>query len=141
MAAITLISEAQARKGGRFHYLGPQPECSECKLKSVCFNLEQGNLYEITEVRGQTHECALNEDRVRVVEIKKVAQRSVAPKKSAIEGIVITFQGQECGRMDCANYAGCHPGALMNGKKYSVIEIEGNAECLIGQELVLVKLF
>jgi uncharacterized protein (UPF0179 family) len=141
MAAITLISESQAVKGGRFHYLGPQPECAECKLKSVCFNLEQGILYEITAIRGQTHECILNEDRVRVVEIKKVAQMSTVPKKSAIEGSVITFQEPECGRMDCTNYAICHQNALRNGKKYSVIEIKGDADCLIGQDLVSVMLF
>jgi uncharacterized protein (UPF0179 family) len=141
MAAITLISESQAIKGGRFHYLGPQPECAECKLKSVCFNLEQGTLYEITAVRGQGHDCILNEDRVRVVEIKKIAQRTVVLKKSAIEGSVITFQEPECGRMDCVTYQTCHPSALKNGKKYTVIEINGSANCPVGQDLVLVLLF
>ncbi|MCL1978755.1 MAG: UPF0179 family protein [Methanomassiliicoccaceae archaeon] len=141
MAAITLISESQAKEGNKFYYLGPQSECRECRLKGVCFNLEKGSMYEITAVRDQTHECAFNEDRVRVVEIRKVAQRSAVPKKSAIEGSVITFQEQECGRMDCANYGRCRPCALENGKKYSVIEIEGDAECPAGETLVLVKLF
>jgi len=141
VAEITLISESHAKKGGRFHYLGPQPECAECKLKGVCFNVEQGILYEITAVRGQTHDCILNEDRVRVVEIKKVAQRSTVSKKSAIEGSVITFQEPECGRMDCVNYKICHTDAIKNGKKYSVIEIEDSAYCLEGHDLVLARLF
>jgi uncharacterized protein (UPF0179 family) len=141
MAAITLVSGSQAREGGRFYYMGPQSECRGCKLKGVCFNLEQGAMYEITAVRDQKHECEFNEDIVRVVEIKKVAQRAAVPKKSAIEGSVITFQKPECGRLDCENYRICHPYALDNGKKYSVIEIEGNAECPVGEGLVLVKLF
>ncbi|MCL1811552.1 MAG: UPF0179 family protein [Methanomassiliicoccaceae archaeon] len=141
MAAITLISESQAKEGNRFYYMGPQLECRECHLKGVCFNLEQGSMYAITAVRDQTHNCSLTEDTVRVVEIKKVAQRSAVPKKSAIEGSLITFQKPGCGRLDCGNYRICHPYAVEDKKKYSVIEIEGDAECLIGEELVLVKLF
>jgi uncharacterized protein (UPF0179 family) len=141
MAAITLISEAQAKEGNKFYYMGPQFECRECKLKGVCFNLEQGAMYEITAVRKQTHECAFNEDRARVVEIKKVAQYAAVPKKSAMEGSVITFQEQDCGRMDCSNYRLCHPYSLGGSKKYSVIGIEGNIDCLIKESLVKVKLF
>jgi len=141
MAAITLISESQAKEGNRFYYLGPQAECADCKLKEVCFNLEQGSMYEIKAVRGQTHDCAFNEDKVRVVEIAKVAQRSAVPKKSAIEGGLITFKEQKCGMLECKNYRLCRPYALESGKKYSVTEIEGDAECLLGEKLVLVKLF
>jgi len=141
MAAITLVSESQAKEGNAFYYFGPQSECEECKLKDVCFNLELGTQYEITAVRGQTHDCPFNEDRVRVVEIKKVAQRAAVPKKSAIEGGIITFKEKKCERLSCKNYRLCRPYALENGKKYSVIEIEGDAECPIGENLVLVKLF
>ncbi|MCL2296510.1 MAG: UPF0179 family protein [Methanomassiliicoccaceae archaeon] len=141
MAAITLISEAQAKEGNLFYYLGPQSECGDCKLKEVCFNLEQGAMYEITAVRDQMHDCIFNEDKVRVVEIKKVAQRSAVPKKSAIEGGIITFKEQKCGRLECKNYRLCRPYALEGGKKYSVVEIEGDAECPAGDSLVLVKLF
>jgi uncharacterized protein (UPF0179 family) len=140
MAAITLISDSQAKEGNRFYYVGVQPECEDCKLKKVCHNLEKGSMYEITGARDQTHECALNEDKVRVVEIKKVPQRSAVPRKSAIEGSVITFQMPQCGRLDCINYGACHSSGLENGRKYSVIEIEGNADCSIGQDLMMVKL-
>ena len=141
MATLTLVSKSQAKKGNRFYYFGPQPECVECKLKGICFNLEQGSMYEITAVRDQTHECVLNEDKVRVVEIKKVAQRSAVPKKSAIEGGVITFKEQDCKMLDCKDYHLCHPYALESGKKYSVTEIERDAECKLGYKLVFVKLF
>ena len=141
MPAITLISESQAKEGNLFYYLGPQPECGGCKLKEICFNLEKGSMYEIIAVRNQTHDCMLNEDKVRVAEIKKVAQRSAVPKKSAIEGGVITFKEQKCGRLECKNYRLCRPYALESGSKYSVVDIEGDAECPLGNKLVLVKLF
>ncbi|MDR1404734.1 MAG: UPF0179 family protein [Candidatus Methanoplasma sp.] len=140
MTALTLISESQAKEGNRFYYIGPQPECGDCRLKGVCFNLESGALYEIEALRDQTHECAFNEDRVRVVEIKKIARISTVPKKSAIEGSVITFQEPECKRLDCKNYLLCHPYTLENGAKCSVIGIEGNTECPIGLDLVHIRM-
>ncbi|MDR3074770.1 MAG: UPF0179 family protein [Candidatus Methanoplasma sp.] len=140
MAAITLVSESQAKEGNRFYYVGSQTECGDCRLKGVCFNLEPGALYEIVALRDQIHDCAFNEDRVRVVEIKKVARRLTVRKKSAIEGSIITFQEPECKRLDCENYGLCHPYALDNGKKFSVVGIEGDAKCPIGLDLVLVKL-
>lgn len=140
MAAITLISESQAKQGHRFYYMGPQLDCKECKLKTVCFNLEQGAMYEIKALRDQAHDCTFNEDRVRVVEVEKIPQRTAVPKKSAIEGSVITFQDIECGRMDCSNYRICHPAAVENGKKYSVKEIEGDVDCPIDEKLVFVRL-
>jgi uncharacterized protein (UPF0179 family) len=141
MASITLISVPQAKEGERFYYLGPQPECDSCKLKNVCVNLEQGSMYEITAVREQTHDCALNEDKVRVVEVDKTAQNSAVPKKSAIEGGIITFKEPECKKMDCRNYRICHPYALENGKKYKIIDVKGSADCPIYADLVLVTLF
>ncbi len=140
MAAITLISGSQAKVGHRFYYVGPQLECKECKLKAVCFNLEQGSQYEITALRDQTHECSLNEDMVRVVEVQKVPQRTAVPKKTAIEGSVMTFQEVECGRMDCSNFRICHPASMENGRKYSVIKIEGSVDCLIKENLVYADL-
>ena len=141
MVSITLISLPLAKEKVRFYYLGPQSECENCKLKKVCANLEQGSMYEVTSVRTQTHDCALNEDKVRVVEVNKVPQRSAVPKKSAIEGGIITFKEPECQNVDCKNYRSCHTYGLENGKKYKIISIEGSADCPIHKDLVMVMLF
>jgi len=140
MVSVTLISIPLAKEKVRFFYLGSQPECESCKLKKVCINLDEGSMYEITAVRAQTHNCALNEDKVRVVEVNKIPQRSVVPKKSAIEGGVITFKEPECKKLDCGNYGICHPCAIGNGKKYKIISIEGSADCPIHDGLVMVTL-
>lgn len=141
MATVTMVSDSQAKVGNRFYYIGPQLECRDCKLKAVCFNLEQGSLYEITAVRDQTHACPFNEDKVRAVEIEKRAKEAVAPKRSAMEGSIMTFQEIDCGRLDCVNYRSCHPPAMENGRKYSVVGIDGTLDCPIGENLVRIRLF
>lgn len=138
MVLITLIGEPLAKIGSRFYYLGPQTECKECRLRSVCFNLEQGSLYEIKELRNTTHECLLTEDQVHVVEVEKVPIVTVVPKKSAIDGSIITFQAPECARMDCENYPACHP-SLENGRKCSIVEVGKDIDCPIDEKIVSVK--
>ncbi|MDR3282337.1 MAG: UPF0179 family protein [Candidatus Methanoplasma sp.] len=139
MVLITLVSETQAEKGGRFYYLGPQPECLECKLKGVCLNLLQGSLYEIEGVRPQTHGCALNEDKVRAVEVRRVPIDAVIPKRSAIEGSIITFRPYDCGRIGCVNYTRCHLIGTEGGK-YSVDEVIGDTECPAGKKVASVRI-
>jgi len=140
MVSLTLISEPQAVEGGRFYYFGPQPECNDCKLKKVCIGIDKGSLYEIVAVRDQTHDCAVSEDKVKVVEVRKVAQISAVPKKSAIEGGVITFRTPDCSRLDCGNYRLCHPYAVEDGMKYTVTEIEEGTGCPVDKDLIFVKL-
>ncbi|MDR3205561.1 MAG: UPF0179 family protein [Candidatus Methanoplasma sp.] len=139
MVAITLISDSLAETGKRFYFLGPQPECEACKLRGACLNLSQGSMYVIRGVRPQTHECALNEGLVRAVEIEKAPTAVVIPKRSAIEGSLITLRPYDCGQMRCANYSGCHP-VCMEGGKYSVLEVAGDVECLAGEKVVSAKI-
>ena len=140
MVNITLIGESQAKDGAKFYFMGPQKECDGCKLRSVCLNLNEMSLYRISKLRDQMHDCALVGGKARVVEVEVMPQSSVVPKKYAMEGSVITFKGPECSRMDCKNYRICHPPGVVEGRKYSISKIEGNADCLIGEELVLVEL-
>jgi uncharacterized protein (UPF0179 family) len=140
MALITLIGESQAKVGNRFYFIGPQPECNECKLKGVCFNLDNGSLYEITEIRKQVHECESNEDHVRAVVVTKVPTDSTVPKKQAIDGSIITFKAPECGQLGCEYYRRCHPIGVEDGKKYSVVGTFGDVVCPVGQKIVFAKM-
>jgi len=139
MVTVTLISESQAKVGNRFYFMGSQPECEDCKLKTVCLNLESGNLYRIKGVRNQTHNCSLSEDKARIVEVEIMPFDSVAIKRSAVEGSVITFKEPECKEFGCKNYCRCHPTGISSGRKYSIVSIEGDAECPVGHKLVLTK--
>ncbi|MFA6805530.1 MAG: UPF0179 family protein [Candidatus Methanomethylophilaceae archaeon] len=140
MVLITLVGEPTATPGSRFYYLGPLTDCKECKLRNVCFNLEQGSLYEITKIREQKHECALREEPVSVVEVEKVAVSACLPKKQAIDGSMITYQPPKCGNIGCENYTKCFPTGSEDGRKYSITEVGGNAECPEGEKMVFVKM-
>ncbi|MDD3379072.1 MAG: UPF0179 family protein [Candidatus Methanomethylophilaceae archaeon] len=140
MVLITLIGEPLAEVGKKFYYMGPQTECKECRLRAVCFNLEQGSMYEITKIRDQIHDCIATEDLVHVVEVQKISTSAAVPKKFAIDGSVITFQAPKCEQLGCKNYQNCHPVGIEDGRKSSVVEIIGDAECPIGEKMVLVKI-
>ncbi|KUE74367.1 hypothetical protein AUQ37_04495 [Candidatus Methanomethylophilus sp. 1R26] len=45
MILLTLIGKERAEAGRRFVYIGPEPECSECKVRDICLNLEKGSEY------------------------------------------------------------------------------------------------
>ena len=68
---VTLVGEIQAEIGNTLIFRGPLSECRDCKRKTVCFNLEEGTLYEIVSVRDKHHDCDVHEGGVRVVELKK----------------------------------------------------------------------
>lgn len=140
MVLITLIGEPMAKVGNKFIYLGPLTECKECKLKNVCFNLEPGTQYEVSAVRDHVHDCALREDTVRVVEVSKIPLNAAIQKKQAIEGSMITFQTVKCEKIDCINYARCHPIGSYDGRKYTITEVNGDLECPIGEKMVSTKI-
>ncbi|MDR0887886.1 MAG: UPF0179 family protein [Candidatus Methanoplasma sp.] len=140
MALISLIGESQAKVGNRFYFLGPQPECKDCKLKGVCFNLDQGSQYEIIEIRKQVHDCASNEDLVRAVAVVKVSTDATVPKKQAIDGSIITFKTVDCGQLGCEHYRICHPVGIEDGKKYSIVETGEDVVCPVGKKIVFAKI-
>lgn len=140
MVLITLISEISAKEDFEFYYTGPMDGCRECKLKSVCLNLEKGSRYRISAIREQTHDCIETEDKVKVVEVEKVATPAALQKKNVIEGGMITFQEIDCDMPCCANWFRCHPPSEIAGIKLKVESVEGDTECPYGENMVLVKL-
>jgi uncharacterized protein (UPF0179 family) len=141
MAIVTLIGENLAKKGMEFTYLGPIPECRDCKLRNACFNLEPGRAYRITNVRDTEHECKRHEGgKVRAVEVEKIPVEAAIPSKMAVEGSTIRFKAQECMNLGCPNYALCNPIGLKDGGKYRVKEIKRDVKCPDGASLKLVLL-
>lgn len=140
MVLITLVSEISAEEGFEFYYTGPMDGCRECKLKSVCLNLEKGARYRISALREQTHDCIETEDRVKVVEVEKISIPAAMQKKFVIEGGMITFQEVECNMPCCDNWFRCHPQSEIAGAKLKVETVEGDLECPFGENMVSVTL-
>jgi len=72
MPLVTLIGEKLAKENDEFIYLGPQNDCKNCKLKTVCFNLKQGSQYKIIKVRDKRHNCNVHEGNAAVVEVQEI---------------------------------------------------------------------
>lgn len=141
MVTITFVSDNSAKEGFGFYYLGPMDGCRDCKLKSVCLNLERGSLYIVKALRSQTHDCPETGEKLRVVEVEKTTIPAAMPKKNAIEGGKVTFQEIDCKMKCCANWFRCHPPSEINGEKLTIKTVEGDTDCPFGETVVLVQLF
>ena len=139
MGLVTIVGETQARVGNRFYFIGPIPECKECKLRNVCFNMEIGGLYEIVGLRDTMHDCALRESKVRVVEVEKKPLRAAIPKKQAM-GSSVVFESRKCDNIGCENWQFCCPSNARNGDRFSIADDLSDIKCPIGEQLRLVKL-
>ena len=140
MVLITLVGEEQAKVGNRFYFMGPQTDCKECRLRNVCFNLEPGRQYEIVGIRDTHHDCEVHEGGVRIVEVEKKSTVACVPKKTAIEGSIITYEESDCARMGCENWRYCHPVGMRTGDKLTVTDIIRKVDCPIKDDLQMVKL-
>ncbi len=128
------MPEEFAEKGRTFDYLGPDPLCDDCKLKTICFNLDEGARYVVKALRPTYHECPAAEGRVRVVEVERTTREVVIDAKGAIEGSTVTFNRPECGNIGCPNYGGCCSEAVKDGDKVTIVSLGEKADCAIGQK-------
>ncbi len=136
MTLITLIGEDTAKVGAEFYFLGPLTECKDCRLKGVCFNLEQGSRYKVSEVRGQRHGCAESEGDVVAVVVDKVPGPFAVPKKGAMEGVTLTYAQKACDVVSCPNYSRCHVPGKTDGQKFTVVKLGKPMQCPLGEDLV-----
>jgi len=140
MVIVTLVGEHQAVEGEKFVYRGPLTECKECKLKTVCFNLDPGSVYRIKSIREVHHECKVHEDGVRVVEVEKIPMRCAVSSKYAIEASTITLTGSHCDYIGCDNYRLCNPLGAVRNTKWRVIAVHGEIECPLNNKMIAVDL-
>ena len=140
MVLVTLIGERQVKEGNEFVYTGPLSACPDCRLKGVCFNLEEGKRYRISSVRRLHHTCRVHEDGVRVVEVETVPVDAVVSVKSAVEGSRVTLEFPKCGEIGCEHYRLCHPLGLKDRQKATIIEVKKKVNCPRKRPLKRVKL-
>ena len=138
---ITLIGIKQAREGFAFIHQEPSPECGSCQYFSVCIkNLEIGRIYEVVQIRKNVFQCEIHEAGVQVVKVIERDISTTLPLNRVIEGVVITYQEQECDNEVCQNYEYCTPRGLFNGDRCLIWEIGEKTECPKGFSLAGVVL-
>jgi uncharacterized protein (UPF0179 family) len=139
---ITLIGTHLAKSGLEFIYEGPLPECESCKVRKACHNLQPGKRYRITGVRtGSKHECLVHKDGACAVDVMESPLIALINADMAIVNSTIHYLGG-CTKVECRSHELCNPDGIIEGEKYLVGEILGNAPdtCERGRILKLVEL-
>jgi uncharacterized protein (UPF0179 family) len=137
---VTLVGETQAKVGYTFFFRGPISECRDCKRKTVCFNLEEGTLYEIVGVRDKHHDCNIHEGGVRVVELRKAPIETTVDSNYAIEGSMVIVEKEECLNIGCKHHRVCFTLDPKINRKYKVANVKSDLKCPDGRNLKLVVL-
>ncbi|MFH1101711.1 MAG: UPF0179 family protein [Methanobacteriota archaeon] len=134
MTLITLIGEHLAETGRTFQYLGPNNDCRQCKLKTVCFNLKPGRSYEIISIREHKHTCMIHEGLVVPVEVKELPILTTV-NDTLVVGDIITIERGTCHHIGCPEYELCTTPALHKEKTYTVIKTYEKIPCLKNMSL------
>lgn len=133
MPLVTLIGEKLANKEAEFIYIGPNNECRNCKLKTVCFNLKTGRKYKITNIRDKRHNCNIHEGTVAVVEVQEMPILMAIEAKLS-EGSKTKINSKECRSIGCVNYELCSI-TLNKDKNFIVKKVYERIDCPIGYDL------
>ena len=133
MPLVTLIGEKIAKKDAEFIYIGPNNECRNCKLKTVCFNLKIGRKYKITNIREKRHNCNIHEGTVAVVEVQEMPILTAIEKKIS-EGSKIKINNKDCRNIGCNYYDLCSI-SINKDKNFVVIKVIEKIDCPIDYDL------
>ncbi|MCK5111952.1 MAG: UPF0179 family protein [Thermoplasmatales archaeon] len=139
MVLVTLVGERLANEDEEFVYLGPNNECKNCKLKTVCFNLKPGRQYKIIKVREKQHNCNVHEGNVVVVEVSEIPIVTSIDKKLS-EGAKTKVDKKECKNIGCDYFDICTNKAAQKGKTYTVKKAYEKIVCPEGYELYKIEL-
>ena len=128
---ITLIGKNLAKKGMEFQYIGPLLECRDCKLKNVCFNLDEGKWYRITKVRDKEHDCKVHEgEKVVTVEVEEIPVPIAVELNTVVEGETIVYRRINYRDHNCKeDYELFHPIGLRDGMKIRIVKVAGDIKC------------
>lgn len=133
---ITLISREQAERGRRIRVLSVPDECGTCKLYSVCIGrVRLGRLYKIAEIRPSLGQrCKITGGEMVPVVVEELPLVVPIPRRKALEGVVVTYEG------DCKGCDGCPSEATLSpGEKIKILRLlEGQLICR-GQAFVLAE--
>ncbi|WP_297215428.1 UPF0179 family protein [Thermoplasma sp.] len=134
---ISLIGSSIAKEGLEFVFAGPLTACSDCRVKNVCFNLEQGHRYKVTKVREQVNPCIIfNGDKVNTVEVEELEDYvNVQESKRIQEGAIISLKSMNCDYITCPNIEKCNLYYFKPDTKVMVKSIGKEISCPKGYKM------
>ncbi|MBC7129138.1 MAG: UPF0179 family protein [Thermoplasmatales archaeon] len=132
MMVVTLVGVKIAKEGNEFIYYGVANTCKNCKLKTVCSNLEEGRAYKILKIREKKHECPLHEGGVIAVEVEKIPYE-INVKSQEAEATSISFKPMRCNEFSCNEYKACNP--KIKEKEYRILRVLDDVECPKGYNI------
>jgi uncharacterized protein (UPF0179 family) len=138
---VTLVGTVLAKQGIEFIYEGEVAGCDTCKVKKACNNLQKGRKYRIVSVRTTHHECNVHLNGATAVEVMDAPITALINADMAIINSKIKLE-LSCNKGDCRSYPLCHPDGVVEGEKYVVADVLGNAPdiCDKGRALKLVDI-
>ena len=138
---VTLVGTVLARQGVEFIYEGEAAGCDNCKVKKACNNLQKGRRYRIITVRTTHHECPVHLNGATAVEVMDAPVTMLINADMAIVNSKIKVE-LSCNRGECRSFALCRPEGIVEGEKYIVTDVLGNAPeiCDKGRVLKLVEI-
>jgi uncharacterized protein (UPF0179 family) len=138
---VTLVGTVLAKQGNEFVYEGEVADCGSCKVKKACNNLQKGRRYRIVTVRTTHHDCEVHLNGATAVEVTEAPITALINAEMAIVNSKIRLESS-CNRADCRSYPLCRPDGIVEGEKYVVSEVLGNASdiCDKGRALKLVEI-
>jgi uncharacterized protein (UPF0179 family) len=138
---VTLVGTVLAKQGIEFIYEGEVAACDTCKVKKACNNLQTGRKYRIVSVRTTHHECLVHLNGATAVEVVEAPITVLINADMAIVNSKIK-PDLSCSKSDCRSFSLCRPEGVVEGEKYIVAEVLGNASdiCEKGRVLKLVEI-
>jgi uncharacterized protein (UPF0179 family) len=139
---VTLIGANLAKPGLEFIYEGELPECESCRVRRACNNLEPGRKYRIVGIRSSSrHECQVHIGGTLAIDVVEAPIVALIGSDMAIVNSKVQYEFS-CSKTDCRSRELCRPEGIIEGEKYVVREILGNAPdvCEKGRALKLVEL-
>jgi len=138
---VTLVGTVLAGVGVEFIYEGEIAACDSCKVKKACNNLQKGRKYRIVTVRSTHHDCTVHLNGTTAVEVTEAPNTMLITPEMAIINSKIKPE-LSCNKSDCRSFSLCRPEGVVDGEKYTVIDVIGNAPdiCDKGRSLKLVEI-
>ena len=133
---VTLVSKEQAEVGHRFRVVNIPDECKTCRLFPVCLGrLTVGRSYKVVEVRpSMGQRCKITDGVMVPVIVEEAPIVWLLTLNKAIEGMIVTFEGE------CAGCEDCPTDVVRIGEKIKIVKVLGRKNCK-GKDFAIVEFF